>query len=455
MVTEKGGRTTPEQTWVERSNQEANGTLMPSAATKAKRAAAKAEKDAEKAALEARLDAVVARMEVVQSAAVAELAAPDDAGSRMATAPGAELDEVYEVTMQLAPRLEIAGASSPQKKLKLLQPSTTEPSPGGKNLVHTLQDATPRGTHTASAQYTTAAATPEGEDGEAREKRHEAEASRRYRARQSVQRSLEKQVVVEQESSKLDELDAALDRLRTASPGLEQEQAARVVRNTYAEYITWRDAVIEKLTIKQVYHIAEARGALRERLLTAKSQGAYATVRHEEQKAEKAEGRSSMGLFIIQRGEDMHQSDGGLRWQRFVGLNQQTGSYQCETVCVDDGWGDMSCQASFCKVLKQMNADPESTVALPHPDEQLWQEVSENCAARAAALESWRQAERTAGRDGLTYWERYDKEMAAWKGCEHCKSMYCFRGLKCPSNPSACPCVHAPYECDKCRRISA
>ena len=166
MVTEKGGRTTPEQTWVERSNQEANGTLMPSAATKAKRAAAKAEKDAEKAALEARLDAVVARMEVVQSAAVAELAAPDDAGSRLATAPGAELDDVYEVMMQLAPMLEEAGAS-PQKKQKLLKPSTTERSPGGQNLVHTLHDATPRGTHTASAQYKTAAANPEGEDGEA------------------------------------------------------------------------------------------------------------------------------------------------------------------------------------------------------------------------------------------------------------------------------------------------
>ena len=171
--------------------------------------------------------------------------------------------------MQLAPMLD----ASPRPK-KMLKPSMSELSPGGQNLVHTLQDATPRGTgtHTASVQYRIAAATPEGETGEAREKRHEAEASRRYRARLSVRRSLEEQVVVEDESS---ELDAALDRLTTASSGAEQEQAAREVRNTYAEYITWRDALIEKLTISQVYHIAELRGKCRESLLHAVPFGEY------------------------------------------------------------------------------------------------------------------------------------------------------------------------------------
>ena len=188
-----------------------------------------------------------------------------------------------------------------------------------------------------------------------------------------MRRSLEEQAAAEHESS---ELDAALDRLTIASSCAEQEQAAREVRHTYAEYIKWRDAAIEKLSIEQLFMMAEARGQHRERLLTAVSLGE--TKRHEERKAEQAEGCSSMGLFISLGGDAMHQSDGGLRWQRFVGLNQQTGSYQYETVCVDDGWGEMSCAASFRKVLKQMIADPESTVALPHPDEQLWREVSEN-----------------------------------------------------------------------------
>ena len=407
----------------------------------------------EKARREAKKAAAAAAAAVAADAQL--LAAPDDAaaGSRLATTPGAELDDVCEVMMQLAPMLD--ASPRPKKLQKILKPSTSELSPGGQNLVHTLQDATPLGTHTASVQYRTTAATPEGETGEAREKRHEAEASRRYRARLSVRRSLDEQAMAEEKSSEVDAAleDAALDRLTMAvRSGAEQEQVAVAAGSTYAEYIRWRDAAIEKFTTSQVYHMAGARGALRERLLTAKSEGEYATASHEERKAELAQERSSMGLFISLGGDEMHRSDGGLRWQRFVGLNQQTGSYQYETVCVDDGWGEMSCTASFRKVLKQMIADPESNVALPHPDEQLWQEVSKNRAARTAALESWRRAERAAGRDGLTKWEIYDGEMAARKGCEYCNSMYCFRGLKCPTNPSACSCVHATYECDKCRR---
>ena len=363
----------------------------------------------EKARREAKRAAAAAAAAVAADAQL--LAAPDDAGSRLATTPGAELDDVCEVTMQLAPMLDESPRPESPRPKKLLKPSTSEPSPGGQNLVHTLQDATPRGTHTASAQYTTAAFTPEDEDGEAREKRHEAEASRRYRARQSVRRSLEQQIIstAEDESS---ELDAAFDRLTMAVRfGAEQGQAAGVAGNTYAEYITWRDAAIEKLTTSHIYHMAEARGAHRERLLTAKSVGDCG--RHEERKAELAQECSSMGLFIILGGDTMHQSDGGLCWQRFVGLDQQTGLSNYETVRVDDGWGEMSCTASFRKLLKQMIADAESTVALPHPDEQLWRDVSENRAARAAVLESWRRAERTAGRDGLTKWERYDRDLAA------------------------------------------
>ena len=56
-----------------------------------------------------------------------------DAGSRLDKRPGAEIDDVLEVTLRLAPMLD----GSPPRK-KLLRPSTTEPSPSGQNLVHTL-----------------------------------------------------------------------------------------------------------------------------------------------------------------------------------------------------------------------------------------------------------------------------------------------------------------------------
>ena len=80
---------------------------------------------------------------------------------------------------------------------KLLQPSTSALSPSGTNQLHKLKDSTPRGTHVASAEYKTAAATPTGEDAEAREKRLAVERARRYRARARVQKDLDKQVAAE------------------------------------------------------------------------------------------------------------------------------------------------------------------------------------------------------------------------------------------------------------------
>ena len=159
-------------------------------------------------------------------------------------------------------------------------------------MLHTLHDGTPRGTHTTSAQYKTAAATPPGEDSEARKKRLEAEAARRYRARQSVQRSLEMQVAAEQGS----ELDAALEHLAMAPSGARRcsphPTAARCCSPRLAAarsrcragassgggashiqeiYLEWRNATIDNLSIHQVYHIAERRGERQERLLTAVS----------------------------------------------------------------------------------------------------------------------------------------------------------------------------------------
>jgi hypothetical protein len=400
---------------------------MPNAATVAKRAAAKRAREADDAALRERLAAAAAAADEAMAAAaqpslsladktmdIVNPSTQDDDG-RISS----RIDDLQSPPRPSAPRL--LGERSHA------EPVRASVTPQGRNVELVLEAPTPGGT-LQQETYKRAVATPEGEDEEARVKRLAMERARLARARARLDAKVQTTSEMRESS---DELDAALDRLTKASSDAAAEQVACEVRHTYEEYIRWRDDLIEKLTINQVYHIAEARGKHRERLLTAVSVGK--TVHHEQRKAELAEGCSSMGIFISLGGEAMHQSDGGLRWERFVGLNQQTGSYQYETVRVDDGWGEMSCTASFRKLLKQMSADPESTVALPHPDQQRWQEVYENRAACTAALKSWRQAEHAAGRDGLTKWERYDREMAARKACEYCKGMYCFRGLKCPS----------------------
>ena len=51
-------------------------------------------------------------------------------------------------------------AMSPAQRWTLLQPVSSELTPGGFNVRHQLEDATPRGTHVASTEYVTAAATP-------------------------------------------------------------------------------------------------------------------------------------------------------------------------------------------------------------------------------------------------------------------------------------------------------
>ena len=60
--------------------------------------------------------------------------------------------------------------ASPAERRTLSQPTSSELTPGGVNLLHRLEEATPRRTHVASAEYKAAAATPEGEEAEARER---------------------------------------------------------------------------------------------------------------------------------------------------------------------------------------------------------------------------------------------------------------------------------------------
>ena len=70
---------------------------------------------------------------------------------------------------------------------KLLEPSSSALTPSGTNLLHRLEDSTPRGTHTAAAEYKAAAATPAGEDEAARKRRLATERQRLHRAREQVQ----------------------------------------------------------------------------------------------------------------------------------------------------------------------------------------------------------------------------------------------------------------------------
>ena len=111
--------------------------------------------------------------------------------------------------------------ASPAPRRELLQPLTSELTPGGENLVHRLEDTTPRGTHVASAEYKAAAATPEGEAAEERERRLATERQRLHRARETIGKSLEQQLEAER---------AALAKKAAQEEALEARRAAYAMK---------------------------------------------------------------------------------------------------------------------------------------------------------------------------------------------------------------------------------
>ena len=137
---------------------------MPSAATKAKREAAKAAKDAEQVALNARLDATVARMEADLPAAVAV--------ARPAPSTSSLVESMTSVTE----------LSSPRSK-QLAQPVQGSLTPRQTNIEYLLEAASPGGTTMIKESFKRAASTPEGEDATARAKRLATERARLCRAR--------------------------------------------------------------------------------------------------------------------------------------------------------------------------------------------------------------------------------------------------------------------------------
>ena len=171
---------------------------MPSAATKARREAAKKAREEEEAALRERLAAAAAAADEAMAAA-AQPPPPSScllSSSSMPAAAPMELEATLAMLNPSTQEDEVVAASPP--KQRKLQPSAGELSEGRCNLVHRLEQATPRGTHQASAEYKTAAATPEGEDADSRCKRLATERQRLCRARSDVQRSLDQQVEAEQ-----------------------------------------------------------------------------------------------------------------------------------------------------------------------------------------------------------------------------------------------------------------
>ena len=151
--------------------------LMPSAATLAKRAAAKAEKDAEKAALEARLDAAVARLEVEQPAAV---------GVVPPAQPPPALSSTSLVESSMTSMTEVPSPSGKQ----LAQPVRGSFTPRRTNIEYLLEAASPGGTTMIQESFKRAAATPAGEDAEARTRRLATERARLCRARARLEAKL-------------------------------------------------------------------------------------------------------------------------------------------------------------------------------------------------------------------------------------------------------------------------
>ena len=220
----------------------------------------------------------------------------------------------------------------------------------------------------------------------------------------------------------------------------------------WLKWIEHREALIEAMSAAYLYHIAEARGRRRETLLEAASSGKTVGCACGAAKpgcCNRCENHGGMVLYRELGGDSMHRyrlEGVGLHWSRFVHVGQEA-----EIMYPDDGWGRMSCMASLNKMIKQMSSWDESVPLPAHPDAELWRVVSENGRVQSEEWRAWRASELAAGRDGLTKLERDNRDWLAYTGCEHCGSRYCKRGARCPSNPSACPCVQLPYRCEECR----
>ena len=181
---------------------------MPSAATLAKRAAAKAERDAEKAELVGRLDAAVARMGAAPLPLPAHAPQTVPPQSAQASTPTVVVASVSTVVVAPEP-------STPSSSQLLVQPVRGAFTPKRTNVEMLLEAATPGGT-LVQETFKRAASTPEGEDADARAKRLAAERARLYRARARLDAKLNPgPLLTEQESDtalSVAALTAALDR---------------------------------------------------------------------------------------------------------------------------------------------------------------------------------------------------------------------------------------------------
>jgi hypothetical protein len=298
---------------------------------------------------------------------------------------------------------------------------------------------------------------------EAHSKQLHAEAQARYRKRQ---RETAEVAEVAQEADALDipvtvmlareEQPCREDFVGSEAEWQEYTKCEERRRAVWVKWMEQREAMIEALPVEHLYYVAGARGRRRESLLEAASRGEMvgcACGAAKQGLCTSCEGHGGMVLYRELGGDTMHKyMDGvGLHWSRFVRVDQATGLFENEIMYVDDGWGQMRHTASLNKMLKHIRSVPEAALLPIHPDIDLWQAASENRTARLDSLRVWRTAELAAGRDGLTKWERYDRDQHVYTGCEHCGCRYCRRGIRCPSNPNACPCVHLPYACGKCR----
>jgi hypothetical protein len=233
---------------------------MPSAATKAKRAAAKAEKDAEKAVLEARLNAAVVRMEV-QSTIIASAEQLPPPPLPLPPAASSANDD-----MPLVPTKSSAPASPPQKKPKtdVAEPIRSELTPRGGNVNLFLQAETPGGT-VFEESFKRVAAAPVGEVAEARRTRLAKERQRLHRARERLTAQLQHRqdalslAVVEFDAAvgkdvDVEELTISLQRLNplmeTAS---EQKRWRALEAATLACSLELATIIDDQLTVQDVY----------------------------------------------------------------------------------------------------------------------------------------------------------------------------------------------------------
>jgi len=216
--------------------------VMPSAATLAKRAAAKAEKDAEKAALESRLDAAVARMEVEQPAAVGVV-------------PPAQPPPAPSSTSYLT---EVPSPSGKQ----LAQPVRGSFTPRRTNIEYLLEAASPGGTTMIQESFKRAAATPAGEDAEARARRLAAERARLCRARARLEAKLNPSPPLTTEevdtALSVQELSTALERAGLGDIGTVSLRCSHL--QAYQKFMAAKKAcavelvgVLDELSLSDIY----------------------------------------------------------------------------------------------------------------------------------------------------------------------------------------------------------